>query len=154
MQDIKSIEKNLRQLGKLKNKEDSRVDKKPTINFDDYSHIAVTGNRVMVKLIPIDYSVTKGGISLGTKVKTTFLQGVVVSVGKGVPVVLHDTIDKITPPFELGDVVYFSDMAGVDFKLRQDDFDYEDVKVIDVDSIYFVDGRGKEMYKLVNEEDN
>ena len=133
---------------KPKKVDETKENKKLKIDLYSYSHLRTTNNRIMVKVIPIDYSVSKGGISLGNNVKTTFLQGVVVSVGDGVLVgTTPENVDFIQPKYEVGDVVYFSDMAGVDFKLYRGEHEYEGIKIIDCDSIYFVDPSAIALYE-------
>lgn len=100
----------------------------------------------MVSLIDIDYTKSKGGIQLQPEGKTvTFKQGVIVAMGQG-----HYLQDgsQIPLDYAVGDVVYFGDQ-GVDFKVRRDHGAYEDVVIVGVESIYFVDGTGKELYKEV-----
>lgn len=116
------------------------------INFSKYTHLSVKNQRVMVVPLEIDYSKSKGGIQL-TSNKPTFKQGVVVALGKGFYAPDGGTIPL---DYQIGDVVYFGDQ-GVDFKVRRENGEYEDVVVVSVESIYYVDGTGKELYEEVNE---
>ena len=120
---------------------------KPVINFSSYSHLAVKNARVMVKLIDIDYTTSSGGIQLASAgPKVTFKQGVVVALGQG-----HFLADgsQIPLDYAVGDVVYFGDQ-GIDFKIRRDG-EFEDVVIVGVESVYFVDGTGSEMYTVAGD---
>jgi co-chaperonin GroES (HSP10) len=115
------------------------------VNFENYKHLAVKNARVMVSLIDVDYTKSKGGIQLSSTAKVTFKQGVIVALGQG-----HYLQDgsQIDLDYKLGDVIYFGD-TGVDFKVRRGG-EFENVTIVGVESIYYVDGTGHEMYEVEN----
>ena len=118
------------------------------IDFNDYKHIRVTNSRLMVKEIKINYSENHLGIITSSKqVRQSFTQGVVVKVGDGY--INNDGI-LVPPDFQLGDVVFFSDMGGTEFKLLRNE-SFEDVRVLDVASVYYVDGLASRLYKNVTD---
>ena len=113
------------------------------INFNDYNHIRVPNNRLMIKEIPVDYTLGESKIVMSSKdPQKEFTQGVVVRIGDGF---YNQQCEMVTPNFAIGDIVYFGVMAGTDFKLRRSDH-FEEVKVLDVPSIYFVDGAASDLY--------
>lgn len=121
--------------------------KKLKIDFSNYSHLKVKNQRVMVKLIPLDYTKTASGIALTSKdsaKNTSTIQGVVVAVGE--PYILPNS-QTAELDYKIGDVVYFSEASGVDFKVFRGDGNFEDVKCVSCESIYFVDGAGSLMYE-------
>ncbi len=119
--------------------------KKLEVNFNDYSHVRVVNNRVMIKEIKVNHDQTASGIltAAPTNKQKEQSQGVIVQVGEGY-VSAKDQI--IVPNYQVGDVVYFGDMAGIDFKLHRGADEPEEVKVVDIASIYFVDNTAKELY--------
>ena len=120
--------------------------KKPVIDLSQYAHISVKNHRVMVKEIDVDYNRSNSDIILSaTEPKKEFTQGVVVVVGEGY---IHPLGHMIAPTVEVGDVVYFGDMAGIDFKIRRENNTFEEVKVVDMQSVYYVDGEATDMYEI------
>jgi len=117
----------------------------PKIDFNLYAHVKTFHSRVMVKEVKVDYSESK--IILDTKEgRPSFTQGVVVSVGTGYP----DNNGVMRPlDFQIGDFVYFSDMSGVDFKVATADGKFDDVKVVDTSSIYYLDNTQSHTYEDV-----
>ena len=118
------------------------------VNFANYTHLSVKNARLMISLIDIDYSKSKGGIHLDSAgPNVTFKQGVVVALGQG-----HYLQDgsQIDLGYKLGDVVYFGD-TGVDFKINRGESVFEDVVLVGVESVYYVDGTGHELYEVVND---
>lgn len=125
--------------------------KRKQVSFDEYRHLSVKNNRVMVSMIDIDFSATASGLitsapSKDGKKQEANLCGVVVAVGSG-----GYTADgkMIKPEYEIGDVVFFSAASGVDFKIIRD-FDtnkFEEVKIVDCASVYYADGHGHLYYQ-------
>ena len=120
------------------------------INFASYDHLAVKNARVMIVPIKLDYGTSKGGVLLtpDAENKQTFQHGVVVRVGVG-----HYMPDGNLLPLDytVGDFVYYngSEGIGTDFKIRRGEGEFETVTVLGIESIYFVDGTGGELYGTV-----
>ena len=113
------------------------TDKLPEIDYKRYSHIRVPHSRLMIKELKLDYSKSSEGIILKVNDdRGGFTQGVVVRVGEGY---IDSSGRKVPMTYEVGDIVYFSDMAGVDYKIMRDQGEYEEVRITDDQSIYMVD---------------
>lgn len=130
----------------------TKSENKPEINFTNYSHIKVANNRLMVKPLNVDFNATESGLALSSKdEKAPVNIGVVIGIGEGFLITVDGKPQMIAPTYELGDVVVYSDMAGTDFPLIRDSFEFEPVKMVDVPSIFFVDGSLRHLYTLVGD---
>jgi len=120
----------------------------PVIDFSSYTRYRVANNRIMVKILNVDLNSSPFGIQLTSKDKTeeTFYYGVILRVGEGF---MTNSGEFIKPNYSVGDVVAFSSTSGADFVLLPEDSNsktFEDVRVVDLPSIFFVDGAIKRLY--------
>lgn len=119
---------------------------RPQIDFHQFSHLKVTNSRVMIVPFDIEYSDSK--IITQQEDKHSTHQGIVVAIGPGYYL---PTGELVQLPYALGDVVFFSDGVGLDFKVRTSK-GLVKVKTVGVESIHYVDGTGHELYDNVTSE--
>lgn len=117
---------------------------KKKIDFADFKHLSITNARVMVVPIDIDYSESR--IHTGSEKKHVVNQGVVVGIGPGFYLPNGEMVDL---PYTLGDVVFFSEGVGIEFKVRTPK-GLVKVKTVGVESIHYIDGTGHELYDTVD----
>ena len=88
--------------------------------MEDFSHVNVTDDRVLVRLLEVE-TVTAGGIHIATTVKRQkeSKRGVVVRVGPG-PWAKKRPI-RLPMSVKEGDVVVFGMHSGIPFKLEDGD---------------------------------
>lgn len=123
---------------------ENKPEKPMEIDFNAYSHFKVSNNRVMVKVIPIDFSKNEAGIVLSSKdgPKSNTMDpvyGVICSVGEGM---IKADGGFIKPNYQVGDVVAFTNASGADYKLFRGAVGsnkFETVRIVDLPSIHLVD---------------
>lgn len=117
---------------------------KPTVIFEHYSHLKVVGNRVMVQLIEVDFAKTESGVITSSHAtKEAFKVGVIVAIGDGYVTAMGQQIDI---PLSIGDVAFFDDLTGSDYKVCQGKFGFEAVRLVDIPDVKYIDGLAKSLY--------
>lgn len=120
--------------------------KKPEITFANYDHLNVLGNRVMIKILKVDFNKTESGIlASSVPVQEAFMVGVIVVVGDGYVTAMGQ---QMSIPLCVGDVAFFDDVSGADYKIQRGEFEYEEVRLIDLPSIKYIDGHAKSLYTV------